>query len=231
MIEIYTDGACSGNPGPGGWGVLLRIDDKEMELCGGEPATTNNRMELLAVIEALQSFTESVEARVYTDSQYVQKGISEWIHSWKQRGWKTAGKDPVKNEDLWRRLDALAVNIHSNGTGSEDITDTRRMSGRMRWLGPVLNRLAAPVDPSMARFTIRSKRAAVQSILLRFSISDMPRFIEEIPASSRISLLPYERGSMRPSWSEWSGKIDASQIAVRRSTRNAEGRNEDVAFR
>lgn len=109
MIQIYTDGACSGNPGPGGWGVLLRIGDAETELCGGEPGTTNNRMELLAVIEALQSFTESVHARVYTDSQYVQKGISEWIHSWKQRGWKTAGKDAVKNEDLWRRLDALAA--------------------------------------------------------------------------------------------------------------------------
>jgi len=109
MIEIYTDGACSGNPGPGGWGVLLRIGDAETELCGGESVTTNNRMELLAVIEALQSFTGSVEARVYTDSQYVQKGISEWIHSWKQRGWKTAGKEPVKNEDLWRRLDALVA--------------------------------------------------------------------------------------------------------------------------
>jgi iron complex transport system ATP-binding protein len=109
VIDIYTDGACSGNPGPGGWGVLLRMDKTETELCGGEPVTTNNRMELLAVIEALQSFTESVYARVYTDSQYVQKGISEWIHSWKQRGWKTAGKDPVKNEDLWRRLDALAA--------------------------------------------------------------------------------------------------------------------------
>lgn len=109
MIEIYTDGACSGNPGPGGWGVLLRNGDAETELCGGEPATTNNRMELLAVIEALQSFTRPATARVYTDSQYVQKGISEWIHSWKQRGWKTAGKEPVKNEDLWRRLDALAA--------------------------------------------------------------------------------------------------------------------------
>ncbi len=108
MIDIYTDGACSGNPGPGGWGVLVRADGIEKELCGGEPATTNNRMELLAVIEALQSFTEPVTARVYTDSQYVQKGISEWIYSWKQRGWKTAGKEPVKNEDLWRRLDALA---------------------------------------------------------------------------------------------------------------------------
>ena len=108
MIEIYTDGACSGNPGPGGWGALLRIGGAETELCGGEPATTNNRMELLAVIEALQSLAQPVEARVYTDSQYVQKGISEWIHSWKRRGWKTAGKEPVKNEDLWRRLDALA---------------------------------------------------------------------------------------------------------------------------
>ena len=109
MIDIYTDGACSGNPGPGGWGVLLRNGDNETELCGGEPGTTNNRMELLAVIEALQSLTQPVHARVYTDSQYVQKGISEWIHSWKQRGWKTAGKEPVKNEDLWRRLDALVA--------------------------------------------------------------------------------------------------------------------------
>jgi iron complex transport system ATP-binding protein len=109
MIEIYTDGACSGNPGPGGWGALLRNGNVETELCGGEPATTNNRMELLAVIEALQSLTQPVEAHVYTDSQYVQKGISEWIHNWKKRGWKTSTKEPVKNEDLWRRLDALAV--------------------------------------------------------------------------------------------------------------------------
>ncbi|MDH5195500.1 MAG: ribonuclease HI [Nitrospira sp.] len=110
MIEIYTDGACSGNPGPGGWGVLVRDGKVETELSGGEPATTNNRMELLAVIEALQFLPQPVQARVYTDSQYVQKGISEWIHSWKRRGWKTAGNDPVKNEDLWRRLDALAGN-------------------------------------------------------------------------------------------------------------------------
>ncbi|MDF0673683.1 MAG: ribonuclease HI [Nitrospira sp.] len=109
MIDIYTDGACSGNPGPGGWGVLVRDGSAETEFCGGEPATTNNRMELLAVIEALQLLTQPVRARVYTDSQYVQKGMSEWIHSWKQRGWKTAGKDPVKNEDLWRRLDALVA--------------------------------------------------------------------------------------------------------------------------
>ncbi|MCP9449668.1 MAG: ribonuclease HI [Nitrospira sp.] len=107
MIEIYTDGACSGNPGPGGWGVLLRAGNIEQELSGGEPATTNNRMELLAVIEALQAVTKPVKARVYTDSRYVQKGISEWIHEWKRRGWKTADKKPVKNEDLWRRLDSL----------------------------------------------------------------------------------------------------------------------------
>jgi iron complex transport system ATP-binding protein len=109
MIEIYTDGACSGNPGPGGWGVLLRRGNAETELCGGEPMTTNNRMELLAVIEALQSITQPAEARIYTDSQYVQKGISEWIHAWKRRGWKTASNESVKNEDLWRRLDALIV--------------------------------------------------------------------------------------------------------------------------
>jgi iron complex transport system ATP-binding protein len=109
MMEIYTDGACSGNPGPGGWGALLRSGIVETELCGGEPATTNNRMELLAVIEALQSLTQPVEAHVYTDSQYVQKGISEWIHNWKRRGWKTSTKEPVKNEDLWRRLDVLAA--------------------------------------------------------------------------------------------------------------------------
>jgi ribonuclease HI len=108
MIDIYTDGACSGNPGPGGWGAMLRIREVETELFGGELSTTNNRMELLAVIHALQSLAEPVAARVYTDSQYVQKGISEWIHDWKKRGWKTAGKQPVKNEDLWRRLDALA---------------------------------------------------------------------------------------------------------------------------
>ncbi|MCP9439119.1 MAG: ribonuclease HI [Nitrospira sp.] len=111
LIEIYTDGACSGNPGPGGWGVVLRVDGVERELSGGEPTTTNNRMELLAVIEAFQTVTEPVKARVYTDSRYVQKGISEWIHEWKRRGWKTADKKPVKNADLWRRLEALA-SIH-----------------------------------------------------------------------------------------------------------------------
>jgi ribonuclease HI len=110
IVDIYTDGACSGNPGPGGWGVLLRKGAVEKELYGGELATTNNRMELMAVIEALQAMKRPVVARVHTDSQYVQKGISEWIHSWKRRGWKTADKKPVKNEDLWRRLDELVQN-------------------------------------------------------------------------------------------------------------------------
>jgi ribonuclease HI len=105
-VDIFTDGACSGNPGPGGWGALLRSGDKEKELSGYEPATTNNRMELMAVIEALRALKRPVAARVHTDSQYVQKGISEWIHGWKKRGWKTADKKPVKNADLWQALDA-----------------------------------------------------------------------------------------------------------------------------
>ncbi len=109
MIEIFTDGACSGNPGPGGWGAILRKGDTEKELFGGELLTTNNRMEMMAVIEALRALKGPVSARVHTDSQYVQKGISEWIHGWKRRGWKTAGKQPVKNEDLWRELDRLAA--------------------------------------------------------------------------------------------------------------------------
>ncbi len=104
-VDIYTDGACSGNPGPGGWGAILRSGTHEKEIWGGEPATTNNRMELLAVIRALNTLKRSVCVRVHTDSQYVQKGISEWIHGWKARGWKTAAKEPVKNADLWRALD------------------------------------------------------------------------------------------------------------------------------
>jgi ribonuclease HI len=104
-VEIFTDGACKGNPGPGGWGAWLVAGGKEKELFGGEPNTTNNRMELKAVIEALSALTCSCEVIVHTDSQYVQKGISEWIHGWKARGWKTAAKAPVKNVDLWQALD------------------------------------------------------------------------------------------------------------------------------
>lgn len=109
QIEIFTDGACSGNPGPGGWGAILRAGSVEKELWGGEPDTTNNRMEMLAVIRALEALKRPVCARVYTDSQYVQKGMTEWLQGWKKRGWKTAGKEPVKNEDLWRLLDTEAA--------------------------------------------------------------------------------------------------------------------------
>ena len=107
-VRIYTDGACKGNPGPGGWGALLRFDGREKELCGGEIDTTNNRMELTAVIRALDALKRSCDIDLYTDSQYVQKGISEWISAWKRRGWKTADKKPVKNADLWLELDRLA---------------------------------------------------------------------------------------------------------------------------
>ena len=107
VVEIYSDGACRGNPGPGGWGAIVRFNDSEKELLGGETATTNNRMEMTAVIRALEALEHPSRVRVYTDSQYVQKGISEWIRSWKRRDWKTADKKPVKNVDLWKRLDEL----------------------------------------------------------------------------------------------------------------------------
>ena len=107
MITIYTDGACSGNPGPGGWGVLILEDGGERELYGGEAATTNNRMEMLAAIEGLTAVPDDADIILYTDSQYVKNGITQWISGWKRNGWKTASKKPVKNKDLWQRLDAL----------------------------------------------------------------------------------------------------------------------------
>jgi ribonuclease HI len=109
VVHVYTDGACKGNPGPGGWGALLQAGAQEKEIFGGEPQTTNNRMELLAVIRALQALKRPSRLVIHTDSQYVQKGISEWIHGWKARGWLTADRKPVKNADLWRELDALAA--------------------------------------------------------------------------------------------------------------------------
>lgn len=108
-VEIFTDGACKGNPGPGGWGAILSMSGTVKEMHGGERATTNNRMELTAVIRALEALKRPCKVRLHTDSQYVQKGISEWIHSWKRRGWRTADKKPVKNDDLWKRLDELAA--------------------------------------------------------------------------------------------------------------------------
>lgn len=105
-IQIYTDGACSGNPGPGGWGVFLRWRGYEKELSGGEPDSTNNRMELMAAIQALESLKRASVVDLHTDSTYVRDGITKWIHGWKRNGWKTSAKKPVKNEDLWKRLDA-----------------------------------------------------------------------------------------------------------------------------
>ncbi|MDR0479528.1 MAG: ribonuclease HI [Burkholderiaceae bacterium] len=106
-VQIFTDGACKGNPGPGGWGALLRADAREKELWGGEPLTTNNRMELMAVIEGLSALKRPCEVALYLDSQYVHQGITQWLSGWKAKGWRTANKQPVKNVDLWQRLDAL----------------------------------------------------------------------------------------------------------------------------
>jgi len=111
-VEIFTDGACKGNPGVGGWGALLRIMGKERELCGGEAHTTNNRMELLGAIRALEALKRPCHVILHTDSKYVQQGISIWVHNWKQTGWKTSNKKPVKNADLWRMLDEVA-SMHS----------------------------------------------------------------------------------------------------------------------
>ena len=110
-VTAYTDGACSGNPGPGGWGALLVWSGHERELMGGEPVTTNNRMELIAAISALESLTRPVEIDLFTDSQYVRNGITTWIHGWRKNGWRTADKKPVKNAELWQRLDA-ASKVH-----------------------------------------------------------------------------------------------------------------------
>ena len=112
MIEIYTDGACRGNPGPGGWAALLLLGKHEREISGAEALTTNNRMELTAVIRALEALKRPVRARVYTDSEYVRRGISEWVAAWKARGWRTAERKAVKNQDLWQRLDELRARHH-----------------------------------------------------------------------------------------------------------------------
>jgi ribonuclease HI len=111
-VHIYTDGACRGNPGPGGWGVLVLLGDTERELCGGAAETTNNRMELTAAIRALEALQRRCHVSIYTDSKYVLQGVTEWLEQWKHRGWKTAAKKPVKNEDLWRELDDLLAGHH-----------------------------------------------------------------------------------------------------------------------
>jgi ribonuclease HI len=108
-VEIYTDGACRGNPGPGGWGALMRCGGREREIFGGEPATTNNRMEMTAAIRALETLNRRCKVAVYSDSKYLRDGITTWLADWKRRGWKTADRKPVKNQDLWEQLDALAA--------------------------------------------------------------------------------------------------------------------------
>jgi ribonuclease HI len=134
-VELYTDGACSGNPGPGGWGALLLYGDHRRELSGGESSTTNNRMELMAVIEGVRALKRSVPLTIYTDSVYVMKGITEWIAGWKRNGWKTAAKKPVKNEDLWRELDSVLeghdvqwqwVKGHAGNPGNERADELAR---------------------------------------------------------------------------------------------------------
>jgi len=111
-VHIYTDGACKGNPGPGGWGALLKYNGEEREMFGGEASTTNNRMEMMAVIEALRALKRPSNVILHTDSTYVMKGITEWIHGWKARGWRTAAKEPVKNVDLWKALDTEVARHH-----------------------------------------------------------------------------------------------------------------------
>ncbi|HEX5389358.1 MAG TPA: ribonuclease HI [Burkholderiaceae bacterium] len=142
-VTIYTDGACKGNPGPGGWGVLLSAGATEKELFGGERETTNNRMELTAVIEGLSALKRPCVVHLYLDSEYVRKGITEWIHGWKAKGWKTAAKQPVKNADLWQKLDSLVhqgvhqihwhwVKGHAGDPGNEraDALANRGVPGR-----------------------------------------------------------------------------------------------------
>ncbi|PZA00217.1 ribonuclease HI [Gammaproteobacteria bacterium 2W06] len=131
-VEIYTDGACRGNPGPGGWGVLMRYEGVEKTLHGGEARTTNNRMELMAAIQALEALSRPCSVDLTTDSQYVRKGITEWMAAWKRRGWKTASRQPVKNRDLWERLDTLSqrheirwhwVRGHTGHDGNERVDE------------------------------------------------------------------------------------------------------------
>lgn len=128
IVEIYADGACKGNPGPGGWGAWLQYEGKQKSMHGGEPLTTNNRMELTAVIRALEALKQACDVKIYTDSVYVQKGMTEWISGWKARNWRTADKKPVKNDDLWKLLDGVAnqhkiewiwVKGHAGNVGNE----------------------------------------------------------------------------------------------------------------
>jgi ribonuclease HI len=141
-VEMFTDGACSGNPGPGGWGAILRLGEREKELSGGEPATTNNRMELMGVISGLEALKRPCKIRLHTDSKYVLDGATKWIHGWKKNGWRTADKKPVKNVELWQRLDAarathkidwIWVKGHSGHAENERADELARLAiGKLR---------------------------------------------------------------------------------------------------
>jgi ribonuclease HI len=141
-VEMFTDGACSGNPGPGGWGAILRMGEREKELSGGEPATTNNRMELMGVISGLEALKRPCKIRLHTDSKYVLDGATKWIHGWKKNGWRTADKKPVKNVELWQRLDAarathkidwIWVKGHSGHAENERADELARLAiGKLR---------------------------------------------------------------------------------------------------
>ncbi|MBL8659062.1 MAG: ribonuclease HI [Rhodospirillales bacterium] len=145
VVHIFTDGACLGNPGPGGWGVILRWRDRERELSGGEAETTNNRMELTAAIAGLEALRRGVRARVHTDSMYVRDGITRWIHQWKRNGWRTAARKPVKNAELWQRLDAALaghevdwrwIRGHSGHAENERADALARAAAEQARIGP-----------------------------------------------------------------------------------------------
>ena len=142
-VVVFTDGACSGNPGPGGWGAILAWGEREKTLCGGEPLTTNNRMEIMAAIMALEALTRPCAVELHTDSQYLRGGVTQWIHGWKRNGWRTADKKPVKNEDLWRRLDELVQPHHvrfthvrgHQGHAENERCDTLAVAAYQQFLG------------------------------------------------------------------------------------------------
>ncbi len=163
-VEIFTDGACSGNPGPGGWGAILRFNGTDKELSGGEAETTNNRMELMAAISALQALKEPVKVDLYTDSNYVRDGLTKWIHGWKKNGWRTADKKPVKNAELWQALDAARqthdvtlhwVRGHAGHPENERADELARLA--MAPFKPT-KRISPAVAPTAARLAGRSVR-------------------------------------------------------------------------
>jgi ribonuclease HI len=157
-VEIFTDGACKGNPGPGGWGALLRMGHHEKELSGSEPATTNNRMELTGAIRALQALSEPCRVTFHTDSKYVLDGITRWVNGWQKNGWRTAAKKPVLNAELWRELIEAVRRTGSSGSGSRATTATPRTSASTPWPAPRRKRRVVRSGPAR-----RARRRAARS--------------------------------------------------------------------